>query len=173
MSKSSSIFDYNKLNHFNNYYLRKIENYQYFEKFSKNNNVLKSFFEKDHFKIKKIFEAYMNQINSYCELEDIAKIYYNNSFKTAENNILDNNFDFILNEFIFSLKEINDWNILNLENCIKKFIERKKIKFVIFGKPMRLVLTNLQNGPPISHILYALGKKNTFTRLNNYINSKK
>ena len=87
--------------------------------------------------------------------------------------MLDENFNSILKEFISTLNEISDWNILNLENCIKKFIERKKIKFVIFGKPMRLVLTNLQNGPPISHILYALGNKNTFTRLNNYINSKK
>ena len=79
----------------------------------------------------------------------------------------------ILKEFISTLNEISDWNILNLENCIKKFIERKKIKFIIFGKPMRLVLTNLQNGPSISNILYILGKKNTFIRLNNYINSEK
>ena len=64
-------------------------------------------------------------------------------------------------------------NMINLENCIKIFVERKKIKFVIFGKPMRKVLTNLQNGPSISDILYILGKKNTFIRLNNFINSEK
>ena len=52
------------------------------------------------------------------------------------------------------------------------FCENKKIKFSIFGKPMRLVLTNLNNRPPISDILYILGKKNTLLRLNNYINSK-
>ena len=173
MSKSSSIFDYDKLNHFNNHYLRKDENYQYFEKFIKDNNILKSFFDEDHIKIKNIFDAYKKQINFYCELENIAKIYYNNSFKTIVNNILDESFNSILKEFISTLNEISDWNILNLENCIKKFIERKKIKFVIFGKPMRKVLTNLQNGPSISDILYILGKKNTFIRLNNYINSEK
>ena len=173
MSKSSSIFDYDKLNYFNNHYLRKDENYQYFEKFTKDNEILKSFFDEDHVKIKKIFDAYKKQINSYCDLEDIAKIYYNNSFKTILDNVLDDNFNSILKEFISHLNEISDWNMINLENCIKKFVERKKIKFVIFGKPMRKALTNLQNGPSISDILYILGKKNTFIRLNNYINSEK
>ena len=62
MSKSSSIFDYDKLNHFNNHYLRKDENYQYFEKFTKDNDILKSFFDEDHIKMKKIFDAYKKQI---------------------------------------------------------------------------------------------------------------
>ena len=173
MSKSSSIFDYDKLNYFNNHYLRKDENYQCFEKFTKDNEILKSFFDEDHVKIKKIFDAYKKQINSYCDLEDIAKIYYNNSFKTVLDNVLDDNFNSILKEFISHLNEISDWNVINLEDCIKKFVERKKIKFVIFGKPMRKVLTNLQNGPSISDILYILGKKNSFIRLNNYINNEK
>ena len=51
--------------------------------------------------------------------------------------------------------------------------ELKKIKFAIFGKPTRQVLTNLKEGPPINDILFILGKKNAFLRLNNYIKRKK
>ena len=172
MSKSSSIFNYDKLNHFNNHYLRKKENYQYFVTFVKNNNIFNDFFNEDNIKIKKIFETYKKNISYYCELEYILKIYYDKTFKTNLDSNLEINFNSILKEFINQLNKINDWNLTNLENCIKKFIENKKIKFSIFGKPMRLVLTNLNNGPSISDILYILGKKNTLLRLNNYINSK-
>jgi len=172
MSKSSSIFNYDKLNHFNNHYLRKKENYQYFVTFVKNNNIFNDFFNEDNIKIKKIFETYKKNISYYCELEYILNIYYDKTFKTNLDSNLEINFNSILKEFINQLNKINDWNLTNLENCIKKFIENKKIKFSIFGKPMRLVLTNLNNGPSISDILYILGKKNTLLRLNNYINSK-
>ena len=49
---------------------------------------------------------------------------------------------------------INVWSKDNLKNCINKFLELKKIKFSIFGKPIRLVLTNLKQGPPINDILF-------------------
>ena len=45
MSKSSSIFDYDKLNHFNNFYLQKEENCKYFEKYMNENSILKKFFD--------------------------------------------------------------------------------------------------------------------------------
>ena len=75
----------------------------------------------------------------------------------------------ILNEFKNYLDKIEEWNINNVENAINKFIEEKKLEFRHFGIPMRIILTNSQNGPSISNILDILGKKNTFLRINNYI----
>jgi len=66
---------------------------------------------------------------------------------------------------------IDVWSKDNLKNCINKFLELKKIKFPILGKPLRIVLTNLKEGPPINDILFILGRKNAFLRLNSYINS--
>ena len=173
MSKSSSIFDYNKLNHFNNFYLQKEENYKYFEKYINENSILKKFFDLDQILMKKLFNTYKKNINFYSELENIAKIYYDEEFKTILNNELDENFNIILKDFMKHLDFIDVWSKDNLKNCINKFLELKKIKFAIFGKPIRLVLTNLKEGPPINDILFILGKKNTFLRLNNYINSDK
>ena len=173
MSKSSSIFDYNKLNYFNNFYLQKEENYKYFEKYINENSILKKFFDLDQILMKKLFSTYKKNINFYSELENIAKIYYDEEFKTILNNELDENFNIILKDFMKHLDFIDVWSKDNLKNCINKFLELKKIKFAIFGKPIRLVLTNLKEGPPINDILFILGKKNTFLRLNNYINSDK
>ena len=171
MSKSSSIFDYNKLNHFNNFYLQKEENYKYFEEFVNENSILKNFFDIDKILMKKLFNTYKKNINFYSELENISKIYYDEEFKTILNNELDDNFNIILNDFMKHLDFIDVWSKDNLKNCINKFLELKKIKFPILGKPLRIVLTNLKEGPPINDILFILGRKNTFLRLNSYINS--
>ena len=173
MSKSSSIFDYNKLNHFNNFYLQKEENYKYFEKYINENSILKKFFDLDQILMKKLFSTYKKNINFYSELENIAKIYYDEEFKTILNNDLDENFDKILKDFTAYLDTISEWSKDNIKNFINKFLELKKIKFSIFGKPTRLVLTNLKEGPPINDILFILSKKNAFLRLNNYINRNK
>ena len=60
MSKSSSIFDYNKLNHFNKIYLQKEENYKFFEKYINENSTLKSFVNLDQIKMKKILIFILN-----------------------------------------------------------------------------------------------------------------
>ena len=116
---------------------------------------------------------YKNNINTYSDLEKICEIYYDKFFKTKDNILLKDNFDKLLIDFLPCLKKISNWDLINLENCIKNFINDKKIKFSLFGKPIRLILTNIENGPSVSNIFFILGKKNTFLRLNNYINSKK
>ena len=104
--------------------------------------------------MKKLFSIYKKNINFYSELENIAKIYYDEEFKTILNNELDENFNIILKDFTKHLDLINVWSKDNLKNCINKFLELKKIKFAILGKPIRLVLTNLKEGPPINEILF-------------------
>ena len=79
------------------------------------------------------------------------------------------NFIPIIKEFIIFLNNVNEWDQSNLKNNINKFLERKKIKFSLLGKPIRYILTNNINGPPIHTIIDILGKKNTFIRLNKYI----
>ena len=65
MSKSSSFFDYNKLNHFNNFYLQKEENYKYFERYINENSILKTFFNLDQIKMKKLFSIYKKNIITF------------------------------------------------------------------------------------------------------------
>ena len=75
----------------------------------------------------------------------------------------------MVKEFLANLEKINEWESNNLDIEIKKFINLKNIKFVSFGKPMRLLLINEENGPSICEILFILDKKNSILRLKNYI----
>ena len=169
LSKSSSIFDYDKLNHFNNHYLKKESNYIFFEKFLSKQSI--SFNLKDNTNlIKKIFNYHKEKVKYYSELLDIINIYLDKNFKTNFDKVLDDDFNNNLKVFIKKINSINDWNLTNLEAVIDKFITLNQIKFSKFGKPMRFVLTNSVNGISLSKILDLLGKNNTFIRLNNYIN---
>ena len=169
LSKSSSIFDYDKLNHFNNHYLKKESNYIFFEKFLGKQSI--SFNLQDNTNlIKKIFNYHKEKVKYYSELLDIINIYLDKNFKTNYDKVLDDDFNNNLKVFIKKINSINDWNLINLETVIDKFITLNQIKFSKFGKPMRFVLTNSVNGISLSKILDLLGKNNTFIRLNNYIN---
>ncbi len=171
ISKSSSIFDYNKLNHFNKYYLNKKENYKFFINYIRKNEIMNNFYNKDKKKIEIIYETYKDKINNYDDLIEISKIYYDENFITEKNIILDQEFNIILKEFIKNLEELEKWSITEIEKCINTFILNKKIKFNKFGQPIRVVLTNSKNGPSVSNIFNILGKKNTFLRLNKYIHN--
>ena len=116
LSKSSSIFDYNKLNYFNNYYLKKEENYFYFEEFIKNEKEIQFLYRENKEKIKKIFEAYKQNINHFSELLDIIRIYFDKYFEVKEDNNLKNNIKLTIKEFIILLDNIDIWNQSNLEN---------------------------------------------------------
>ncbi len=172
LSKSPSIFDYKKLNFFNNYFLQKDKNLRYFIDYIKSKKHLDFYYKEDKEKIKKIFEVYKMKIDKYSDLEQIIKIYYDDFFEIKTNKILDEKFNILLKDLFKSLDKIKIWDSLNIQECINNFVKINNIKFILLGKPLRLILINDQNGPPINEILYILGKENTFIRLNKYINKK-
>ena len=136
--------------------------------FANNNNVLKKFVINDKEKIIRIFDVFKNKINFYKDLEDIVFPFFNQNFNN-EINLLDNQFNQLIKEFLIDIEKISNWNTANLEKAIANYIENKKIKFSVFGKPTRLVLINSEKGPSISDILYILGKKDSIERIKNYI----
>jgi glutamyl-tRNA synthetase len=169
LSKSSSIFNYDKLNYFNCYYLRKDTNVKYFHDYSQTNPQLKTFYRKDKEKLKRIFNIYKTKINYYKELENISPIYFEENFVTKKNILLNKEFKELLKKCIILLENLDLWENIKIEDLIKNFINTNKIKFISFGKPLRFTLINLENGPAVSDIFFILGKKNSILRLNNYI----
>ena len=171
LSKSSSIFDYHKLNFLNNFYIKQKNNYKYFENFIKNNDVIKLYFNENQEKIKKIYDSYSSKVNNLFEFIEIINIYFDKRFITKPDKLLDDNFIFLLNKFLKKLETINNWSNSNLEICIKNFLNEESIKFNNFGKPVRHLLTNNKNGISISLIMFILGKEYTLLRINKYINN--
>ena len=108
-------------------------------------------------------------INYYNELVNICPIYFEENFVTKKNILLNKEFKELLKKFIILLENLDLWENKKIEDLIKNFINTNKIKFISFGKPLRFVLINLENGPSVSDIFFILGKKNSILRLNNYI----
>ena len=85
--------------------------------------------------------------------------------------MLTSDFKILAEDFYLILNKLIEWDKEILEEEIRTFVNNKDIKFILFGKPMRLLLTNQENGPSISDILYILGKKISIKRINDYISN--
>ena len=107
----------------------------------------------------------------YSALLEICPIYFNENYKITDSNF-DSDFKELVKDFNNIIEKLNNWEVESLEIIIKEFINNKKIKFIKFGKPARILLINKENGPSISDILYILGKKNSLKRIKNYIEDK-
>ncbi len=173
LSKSSSIFSYKKLKYFNNYYIQKDKENIKLLDYSKNNfalnNIVKNLDKKD--KLLRLFSIYKKKINFYKELENIYEDYFGVNFFIKNNILLTSDFKILAEDFYSILNKLIEWDKEILEEEIRTFVNNKDIKFILFGKPMRLLLTNQENGPSISDILYILGKKISIKRINDYISN--
>jgi glutamyl-tRNA synthetase len=168
LSKSASIFSYNKLDYFNNYYLRQEKNLGLFINYCQSNLNLQKYIEQDKEKLIRIFNIYKKDISQYGEMINIAKIYFNLNFETTKNEKFQEEFNNSFNNFLKLINSIKNWEyeVINLE--IKYFLKKNNIKFLVLGKPIRYLLTNNYNGPSITDIFMILGKEQSLERLNKY-----
>ena len=169
ISKSSSIFSYEKLNFINNSYIKDDTNFDKLFNYCIFNQTLQNYIQKDRDKFKKIFMIYKKNIKKYKDLEIICPIYFEENYISNKINSIENNFVELLIDFISTIQKLKVWDVESIEKEIKNFIDIKKVKFFVFGKPLRLILINSEKGPSISEILFILGKKNSIKRINNYI----
>ena len=169
LSKSSSIFSYQKLNFFNNFHIQNDEGNEKILKYCKSNLILNDIIKNESVNFFKIYSIYKKKILFFKELENIYNNYFDINFSTKKNILLTNEFKSLIKEFYKVLNGINEWTVEILEKTIKDFINIKEIKFISFGRPMRLLLINQENGPSLNEILFILGKKITIKRINNYI----
>ena len=169
LSKSSSIFNYKKLNFFNNYYLRQENNIDKFIDFCLTNQKLKVLHSLNENKIKRIFKVYKKDLNTFDEILNIVDVYFDQNYKFDKIEKFSPEFKEIYNDFISDISNIEIWESENIQNYISNFINSNKIKFPIIGKPLRFILINSYNGPSISDIFVILGKKDSIDRLNQYI----
>lgn len=169
ISKSSSIFNYDKLNFINNSYIKDDINFSKIFNYCKINKILQIYITKDQDKFKKIFIIHKKSIKKYKDLELICPVYFEENYITNKINSIENNFKELLIDFVLIIQKLKVWEIELIEEKIKNFINIKNIKFFVFGKPLRLILINSEKGPSIGEILFILGKNNSIKRINNYI----
>ena len=168
LSKSSSIFSFDKLDFFNNFYLRKENGIEKFINFCESDVELNKYLQKDETKMKNIFNVYKKDMKKLSDLNETIKVYFDQNYKINKTEKLTSEFGSIFKELLNLIGEINDWNRDNIQNTISDFLKNNKIKFPVLGKPIRFLLINSYQGPSISDIFVILGKKDTIDRLNQY-----
>ena len=168
MSKSSSIFNYDKLNFFNNYFINTDKNLKEFYNFCKNNTIIKNMINIDEEKLLRLFKIYKKNLNVYKDLEILSNIYFNKNYEINKETKLDEKLIIQIENFLKILENIN-WKENSLESIIKNYVNSNNLKFSIFGQGLRLLLINSKNGPSINDILYILGKKDSIERIKKYI----
>ena len=117
LSKSASIFSYQKLDYFNNYYLRQEQNLKLFINYCKSNINLEKCLEMDERKLIRIFNIYKKDISKYEEIVNIAEIYFNSNFEILKNEIFKQEFNNCFNNFLELINSIKNWeyDVINSE----------------------------------------------------------
>ena len=75
----------------------------------------------------------------------------------------------ILLSFIFELKQINSWELENLEKTLNEFIQNSGLGFGKIMKPVRYFISGVLNGASLFEIIHLLGKESTIFRLEKVI----
>ncbi|QJC37562.1 glutamate--tRNA ligase [Enterobacteriaceae endosymbiont of Donacia bicoloricornis] len=172
LSKSSSIFDINKLNWFNKYYL---------SKFSENDIIdyLKKFCTKNSIninngpKLKNLYQIFHKRCNTLKEINNLCFIFYKNP--NYQNNLLIRNYlnidtKIILEIFKKKIIHIKIWSIESINNIFKKILLKLNISYKKAAMTLRLAITGIKNTPPINYIIYLMGREKIIYHINNAIN---
>ncbi len=168
-SKSPSIFDYRKLDYFNNHFLQQNDGYSQFKLFNNFNEKYKKLVQDNEIIVESIFNVYRPKIKKMSEFYDILDVYLDKNFEIEISNINEENRS-LLKDFYNTIRLNKLWNEKEIDICIKTFINKQNIKFSNLGKPLRYVLTNKIDGPSLSSIIFLLGKNKTIDRIKRFIN---
>jgi glutamyl-tRNA synthetase len=112
--------------------------------------------------------------NKAKTLEDI----YNNSkyiifdeisFNQEDLKLIDDKAKKILADFIYTIKELENFNKGTLEPIINNLIKAHETNFKGVGQPLRIMLTGSKFGPGVYDVILSLGKTEALKRLGNKI----
>lgn len=167
VSKSSAIFDYDKLNWMNQQYIKKMS-------ISNVADLIKPYLQSQNISITD--NSYLEKILALgierdYNLKDIAgglgyyfteEISFDNEIYkkfTPEKDIV------ILDNIIAQLSEIGFDDEVTLSNFFSNFAEENNLKFKDFGPIIRFGLTGRLKAPAVNELCFILGKKRTLDRL--------
>ncbi|MFQ3361538.1 MAG: glutamate--tRNA ligase [Alphaproteobacteria bacterium] len=175
VNKSPSRLDFKKLTNMNSNYIK-----------SKDNNdiltIIKDHHQNLNIKIKDgdIYNQILTIIPSLKEksktindlIELSSYLTRDDDEITVKNELLDINNQATnkhLTGIVNIIKNIKNWNIIEIENSIKSYIDDNDIKLFELAQPLRIVLTGSTVSIGIYDIITSLGKNAVINRVNKYL----
>ncbi|MCV2500020.1 MAG: glutamate--tRNA ligase [Candidatus Lightella neohaematopini] len=173
ISKSPIKFDVNKLLWYNKYYMNNLSIDYVISNFIDYIKFLNLNFDRN-IKIKDLLKLTILRCNTMKEIIDNYHYLYSNKVNLNPNYL--NNLDIkdklifinVFKDFLLNLKESNDWSVHKIRNILDQVFLNKENK-KIFYQLLRFAITNSYVSPPLSQIIYIIGKFNIINRIENVI----
>lgn len=165
VGKSPSRFDFEKLNSFNQHYIKEASDDMLFETLKPLLNGELS--EDQSRRVLRGIDGLKPRANTLVEMAEQSQIYVDELPEVSEKSqkqLSEEGLE-VLKTLIPHLENLQDWTKENLENLLKEFCETQDLKFGKVGQPLRAALTGTPNSPGIYDILYALEKEDTLKRI--------
>lgn len=169
LNNRSPVFSLEKLNWFNNYWIRKMSDNDYQEtswSFIKN---FYSLTEEQKDKSLKVSKIFREQINCFSDLPILSETFFKDTSK--EIGIIDNQVKLLLEKFAYELLSLDLWNEYNVKKTIENnfsLFDRNKRK--VFFSSLREMITGSHKGPQISVVINLIGKEDIKKRLKKTLN---
>ena len=165
LNKSSSIFDYKKLNSLNKYFIKELQIDDIYKEFTYLTNDFNRFSEE---KIIEIIEAQRDRCKTIKEIIDESQFFLSDDLaidkKLIDKFLVEDN-NKIFSSVITKLELINEWSLSNIKGAISDVMHELDLELPKFAKPLRVALTGSLSSPSIDLTIYLLGKKSCIKRI--------
>ncbi len=166
ISKSSSQYDFKKLEWFNHQYIKMMDDEKYLEW------VKKYFVNKDSNKeeewVNHLLLIYKNNLNYGKEINELVKDFYSDEFTiNAECQEFLNSDEIIpqvIKAFTEEIKNIS-WTVENINEAINNVKEKLNVKGKLLYMPIRIATSGIMHGPELADTIYLIGRDKVKTRL--------
>ena len=165
LNKSSSIFDYKKLNSLNKYFIKEVQIDDIYKEFIHLTDDFNRFSDE---KIIEIIEAQRDRCKTIKEIIDESQFFLSDDLAIDKNLIdkflvEDNNK--IFSSVLSKLDLINNWSLSNIKDAIADVMHELDLELPKFAKPIRVALTGSLSSPSIDLTIYLLGKESCIKRI--------
>ena len=165
LNKSSSIFDYKKLNSLNKYFIKELQIDDIYKEFT---HLTKDFNRFSEEKIIEIIEAQRDRCKTIKEIIDESQFFLSDDLaidkKLVDKFLVEDN-NKIFSSVITKLELINEWSLSNIKDAIADVMHELDLELPKFAKPIRVALTGSLSSPSIDLTIYLLGKESCIKRI--------
>ena len=165
LNKSSSIFDYKKLNSLNKYFIKELQIDDIYKEFT---HLTKDFNKFSEEKIIEIIEAQRDRCKTIKEIIDESQFFLSDDLaidkKLVDKFLVEDN-NKIFSSVITKLELINEWSLSNIKDSIADVMHELDLELPKFAKPIRVALTGSLSSPSIDLTIYLLGKESCIKRI--------
>ncbi len=169
LGKSATQFNPDKLLWINAYYMKNMDSAE-LAKFAEQFFLEMNFSLQNYNNYLEIVDLLKTRSNTLKELAQNASVFYvfNRNLELEKQHIDPNNY-LIIKDFTHQVKEINSWNIEEINKCIKNILQIYNIKMPQLAMPIRIITTSSTNTPSVDKLLYLLGYDIVIKRLITFI----